>query len=104
MKWIAIIGVLAFLFYRIVMVKEGNLSFWKVANSNPDEAYLFFEASAHFTVFIDKPSGGYRNALSDGDWDGPFKMYVPSIGKSVTIYGQAPMYEAEQEEFLRSLQ
>jgi len=103
MKWILIIGVLAFFFYRIVMVKEGNLDFWKIANSNPDVAFKFFESNAHFTVFLEKPSGGYRNNLPEGEWAGPFKLYVPSIQKSVTIYGSVPDYENEEEEFLRSL-
>ncbi len=103
MKWVFIVALIVFLYWSII-VKAGNRKFWKIANSNPEDAYRFFDSSHYFTVFIDKPSGGYRNALPDGDWDGPFKMYVPSIGKSVTIYGQVPEYEAEQEEFLRSVQ
>ncbi len=100
MKWVVIIGVILYLYYRFVMVKAGNLQFWKIANSNPDEAYMFFMASENFFIFEENLGGGYRKNLPPGEWDGPFKLFVPSKRISVTIFGRVPDYEVEQDKFM----
>ena len=55
-----------------------------------------------FVVFEDKPTDGYKANLPSGEWDGPFKLHVPSINKFVTIYGRSPEYQTAQENFMRS--
>jgi len=49
-----------------------------------------------------KPPDGYRANLPSGEWDGPFKLHVPSRNKFVTIYGQSPEYDIAQENFMRT--
>lgn len=103
MEWLIGIIIFAFLFYHFIMVKNGNLDFWKIANANPEEAYLFFEKSPHFVTFDTKPNGGYKSNLPPGNWEGPFKLPVPSQGKLVTIYGHSPEYQAAQNDFIRNI-
>ena len=103
MKWFVIIIIAGFLFYRSVIVKSGNLKFWKLAKEHPDRAYAFFEDNDAFVVFIDKPEGGYKSNLSHGEWDGPFKLHVPSINQFITIYGRVPEYKTAQQNFMRSI-
>lgn len=102
MKWLVIIVVAGFLYYRFVLVKGGNLNFWKVAKANPEEAYSFFTGDDSFVVFDSKPPDGYRANLPSGEWDGPFRLHVPSRNKFVTIYGRAPEYQIAQEDFKRT--
>lgn len=102
MKWLIIIVVAGFLYYRFVLVKGGNLKFWKFAKAHPEEAYSFFMGNDAFVVFEGKPTDGYKSNLPSGEWDGPFKLHVPSINKFVTIYGRPPEYQTAQENFMRS--
>ncbi len=89
---------------RFVLVKGGNLKFWKVVNAHPEKAYSFFKANDCFVVFESEPPGGYRASLPAGEWDGPFKLPVPSKGRVVTIYGRVPEYQNAQENFIRNVQ
>ena len=104
MEWLVVAVIVGFLYYRFVLVKGGNLKFWKLANAHPEEAYSFFSANDCFVVFESEPPGGYRASLLAGEWDGPFKLSVPSKGRVVTIYGRVPEYENAQENFIRSVQ
>ena len=104
-KWliIIVIAVIAgFLYYRFILVKHGNLKFWKFVNAHPEEAYSFFMDNDAFVIFDNKPIDGYKANLPSGDWDGPFKIYVPSKYKVVTIYGRHPEFQIAQKDFMRS--
>ena len=103
MEWLIGVVIVGFLYYRFVLVKSGNLGFWTVVNGHPDEAYSFFKNNEYFEVFDSEPPGGYRANLPKGEWDGPFKLPVPSRGRVVTIYGRSPGYQAAQEGFVRSI-
>lgn len=103
MEWLIGILIVGFLYYRFVLVKGGNLKFWKVVNSHPEEAYSFFKRNDCFVVFDSDPSGGYRANLPAGEWDGPFKLPVPSKDRVVTIYGRTPEYHDAQEDFIKSI-
>ncbi len=81
--------------------KPGNIDFWKIAGSNSEAAYLFFMENDNFFVFEDKPQNGYRAHLPEGNWDGPFKLRVPSRGITFTIYGRNPGYIEAQNEFAK---
>ena len=103
MEWIVLIAIAGYLYYRFVIVKSGNLNFWKVVNRHPEKAYAFFQSNNSFVVFNGEPSGGYRANLPEDEWDGPFRLYVPSQGRFVIIYGQVPEYQIAQEHFIKSL-
>lgn len=104
MEWLIGIAVVGFLYYRFIIVKSGNLKFWKAAHANPEAAYAFFKQNSCFVVFDSEPPGGYKSNLPSGDWDGPFKFPIPSQYKVVIVYGRSPEYQAAQEDFIRSVQ
>ncbi|NGZ10449.1 MAG: hypothetical protein CV088_13850 [Nitrospira sp. LK70] len=103
MEWLIGFVVVGFLYYRFVLVKSGNLKFWKVAQANPEKAYAFFKRNPCFVVFESEPPGGCRANLPPGEWVGPFKLPVPSRNRVVMIFGRLPEYEAAQEKFIRSV-
>ena len=103
MEWLIGIAIVGFLYYHFVLVKSGNLKFWKVAHAYPEEAYAFFKRNDCFVVFDCKPPGGYKTNLPPGNWDGPFKLQVPSQNRVVTIYGRSPEYQAAQENFIGNI-
>ncbi len=97
MDIIIVIIIVASLFYYFVMVKKGNLSFWKKAAKNPDFVYeQLIEDSAWIiddeTTKIDK-----------GKFDGPFFLYVPSMGKTIKFYGEIGKYEDSQKRIKEKL-
>ena len=103
MEWLILIFVAGWAFYYFVMSKGGNLNFWSLANKNQEFAYLFFKMNDCFIIFENEPPGGCRANLPAGTWDGPFKLFVPSVGKAITIYGRAPDYLQMQDGFIKSL-
>ena len=102
MEWLVIIVIAGFIYYHFVLVKGGNIKFWKAVSGHPEEAYLFFQNNSCFIIFDVKPPGGYLTNLPAGEWEGPFKLYVPSIDKTLTIYGRTPEYQIAQKDFTRN--
>jgi hypothetical protein len=101
MKWILGIAAIGFIYYYFS--KNSSLSFWKVAHAYPEEAYVFLKQNPCFIIFEDEPTGGYKTNLPKGEWEGPFKLPVPSQNRVVTIYGRSPEYQTAQDKFVRSL-
>lgn len=89
---IAILGTLYFL-----ILKNGNLSFWKKAAKNPDFVY---EQLLQDDVWV--IDDGNRNLDKTG-LDGPFFLYVPKIGKTIQFYGKVGAYETSQEKIEKEL-
>lgn len=83
--------ILAVLFYYFVMVKNGNLSFWKKAAKNPDFVYEQLLKDNAWVVDDD------INKKDKNKYDGPFLLYVPSIGRTVKLYGESGKYEDSQK-------
>jgi len=103
MQWIILVVVLVGLYYFCIL-RPGRLDFWKLAAKYPDRSIEFFQEHDCWKVFVEKPSGGYEEALPLGDWDGPFRLAVPQLGgKLVTIYGKVPEYLTAQQEFIDRL-
>lgn len=75
-----------------ILMRKGNLRFWKIVNLDPDEFYNFI-----------KDNDAWR--LSDKDpeveLDGPYRLYVPSLGKQIKIYGVIGMFEDSQTEYIK---
>lgn len=59
MEWLIGIAIVSFLYYRFVLVKGGNLKFWKVVHAYPEETYALFKSNPAFVVFDSEPPGGY---------------------------------------------
>lgn len=88
---IILVIILAVLYYYFVMVKHGNLSFWKKAAKNPD---FFYEQLLKDDVWL--VDDGVTK-IDKGRYDGPFLLYVPSIGKTIKFYGEVGKYEDSQK-------
>jgi hypothetical protein len=100
MQWI-VIAVILIVAYYFVILKPGRLDFWKVASNHPDDVYEMFQQQDCWLVFVEKPEGGYKNELPDGEWDGPFNLAIPKLGgRLITVYGRVPDYEAAQQQFM----
>lgn len=65
--------------------------FWRAASKYPEAAYQWFTAESCWQIVNTRPSA---------EWCGPFKLYVPSIGKMIHVYGRVPDYEQSQHSFL----
>jgi hypothetical protein len=83
---IAILGIL----YYVVILRNGNLSFWKKVAENPDFVYDQFLQNDAWV--IDDGTG----KIDKAGLDGPFLLYVPSIGKTIKFYGKVGEYEESQ--------
>ncbi|MFA5134992.1 MAG: hypothetical protein WC505_04380 [Patescibacteria group bacterium] len=73
------------------MKKQGGLGFWKKATKNPelvlkelmnDDAWIIDDGTAK---------------VDEREYDGPFLLHVPSLGKMVKIYGKVGKYEDSQK-------
>jgi hypothetical protein len=73
------------------MVKNGNLSFWKKAAKNPDFVY---EQLLKDTAWIIDDG---TTEIDKEKFNGPFLLYVPSMGKTIKFYGEFGKCEASQK-------
>lgn len=103
MEWAIGFAIFAFLFYKFVLAKSGNLNFWKIVARHPDEFYLFIKDNPSFFVFEGESSARLRAKLPSGEWEGPFKLAVPSRNIVITFFGLMPGYKTEQAKFLESI-
>lgn len=103
MEWIIGVVIIGFLYYKFVLVKAGNLNFWKTIARHPDEFYEFIKNNQNFIVFETESSAGLRGKLPPGDWEGPFKLAVPSKKIVINFFGLLPAYKMEQEKFLKGI-
>ena len=90
---IAILGAL----YYFVILRNGNLSFWKKAAKNPDFVYEQFLQDDSWVI-----DDGSRK-LDKTELDGPFLLYVPKIGKTIRFYGKVGAYEKSQDKIEKEL-
>lgn len=99
MQWILLVVILIVVYY-LVILKPGRLDFWKVASKHPDDVFEMFQQQDCWSVFLEKPEGGYKSELPPGEWDGPFMFVVPKLGgKRIIVYGKVPEYQKAQQEF-----
>src|SRR3546814_2708996 len=83
LSFAAVIGGLA-LFLNLA----GRLSFWKLASKLPEEAIRFMESHPAWvlTYNSERPPG----------YSGPYFLSVPSIGRTVRIYGDPDRMEESE--------
>lgn len=98
MDWLFGFAILGFLYYWFVMRKAGNLKFWQVAARHPSEAMTFFATRDCF--FIDLSGNVDKKGLGE-NWVGPFFFSMPSVNRTVKIYGRTPDYLIAQQEFVK---
>ena len=88
----AIMIVLVVFIVLFLLMRKGNLKFWKIVNLDPDEFYNFI-----------KDSDAWR--LSNEDTtvklDGPYRLYVPNLGQQIKVYGVVGLYENSQAKYIK---
>lgn len=91
MNIIIFIIILVALFYYFVIVKNGNLSFWKKAAKNPD--FVYEQLLKDDAWIVDDGT----SKIDKDKFDGPFLLYIPSVGKTIKFYGEVGKYENSQK-------
>jgi len=99
MDIIIFVVVLVVIFY-FVYIKYGNLSFWRKASKNPD--YVHQCLSNDDAWLID--DGTLPSIQDKSGLDGPFLLYVPSLGKTIKFYGKVGKYEDSQKMIEKELE
>ncbi|MCH7883051.1 hypothetical protein IIA95_01380 [Patescibacteria group bacterium] len=106
MEWIILffIGLGLYLFFTL---RVGKYKFWKLVGRNPEEAYRYFKNHPEAWMVLDTNqikdiSKHLRNKNPEykEKWVGPYRLYVPSIGGDIQIYGKKDLYEKEQDKLI----
>lgn len=92
MNIIIFIIILATIFCFVIL-KLGNLSFWKKAAKKPDFVYEHLLKDSAWVI----DEGTSDINIDKNKFDGPFLLYVPSIGKTIKFYGEIGKYEDSQK-------
>jgi hypothetical protein len=95
MEWVLTV-IIAVAMYWFFVLRMGNLSFWQLAAKYPDEAYKHYLKDECW--FIDE----VPTNIDMKDVVGPFKLIVPELGRSISVYGIADQIDKSQDEFIRS--
>lgn len=97
MDIIIFIVFLSAVFYYFVMVRNGNLSFWKKASKDPDFVYEQLLEDMAWII------ADGETKIDKDKYDGPFLLYVPSIGRTIKFYGEIGKYEDSQKRIEQEL-
>ncbi len=93
MEW-AFTAVIAIAMYWFFILRPGKISFWKLAARHPNEAYHHFLNGDCW--FIDEVPTNIKKE----DVVGPFKLIVPELQRSISVYGLAKEIDNSQAEFI----
>ena len=96
MLTLVLITILVLLIYYFVVVRNGNLKFWKIISKNPDLFFSLIESDPAW--FID--NGDSVRNISLNDYDGPYFLFIPSLQKTIKFYGKIGSYETSQKNIL----
>lgn len=94
-----ILLVIGFGWFILEFFRAGNFNFWKEVKNDPDAFYGYFLESKAWYV-IDGIHNRDKPIPNESDWDGPYRLVVPSLNKTVTIYGKVGQYKEEQLKIL----
>jgi hypothetical protein len=89
--YIIIAVILIVVYYYVVVVKRGKLSFWHKAAKNPDFVYMQIRQDGAWKI------DDGNTQIDKERFAGPFRLYVPLIGKVVRFYGEIGKYEDSQK-------
>lgn len=69
-----------------------NPRFWKVIRSHPDYARELFLNGTEWRVFYEEPHDGYKSAVPNDEWMGPFRVYLrdrqTGYGRWAHVFGR----------------
>ena len=89
MNYIILIAILV-VFLLIIIIKFGNLSFWKIAQKDPE--FVYKQLKNNDAWIIDDGSV----VVDKKQYDGPFFLPIPSMNVILKIYGKIGKYEESQ--------
>ena len=86
------------LLYCLLTSRQKSFPFWKLASEIPDQAYEWFLNDPCWVIY-DPPSG--KNEEPDrNEYNGGFYLYVPSLGRKITVYGKFDLIEESEKRFI----
>lgn len=86
------------LLYCLSTSRQKSFPFWKLVSEIPDQAYEWFLNEPCWVIY-DPPSG--KNEVPDkNEYSGGFFLYVPSIGRKITVYGKFNSIEESEKRFI----
>jgi hypothetical protein len=95
LEWIILVlGVVIYLYIRW---RRPSARFWRAAATYPEAAYQWFTIEDCWRVVSDSGADAGRPSA---EWTGPFRLYVPSLGRTIRVYGRYPELEQSQSRFL----
>jgi hypothetical protein len=95
LEWIVL--VLAVAIYLYIRSRRPSARFWRAAATYPEVAFQWFTTEECWHVAIEE---GEDTGRPSAEWTGPFRLYVPSLDRTVRIYGRYPDFEQSQSRFL----
>lgn len=82
----------------LLTTRTKSFPFWKLASDIPDQAYEWFLNDPCWVIY-DPPSG--RNEKPDrNEYSGGFLLYVPSLGRRITVYGKFDLIAESEKRFI----
>ena len=90
------------IFFIIISIMSGKLSFWRLAAKKPDEVFRMIYDN-HEVWVVDNGSPDTWKGINKEEYSGPFRLYVPALNQVVIIYGKADRIEQEQERIMEVL-
>lgn len=103
MTWWIVVGMLVVGWF-VTAHFMGNPKFWRLVQRKPETAYMLFRLNPHrWLIFETKPPGGYRSVAPSPEWVGPFRLVVPSLGKTIVIFGRSEGLEEAENEMVDKL-
>jgi hypothetical protein len=95
-EWI-VAGLLGLICWRWVSNRKGNLRFWQLVAKHPHLAFIFFKVEKCW--FIDE----VPKDVAAANLVGPFRVFIPSVGRLVTLWGLHPDYLESEDRFAEGL-
>lgn len=101
MAWLIGLGLALFLYWPFIL-RPGGLGFWRSVARNPEAAYIHFKNDPTWTI-LEADSVDRRELLQREEWDGPFRLWIPTLGREIILFGRVGEYERSQRAFLEEL-
>lgn len=84
-------------FYYLIFIRKGKVSFWKIVAKNPD---LFYENIRDNKAWVVEDES---TDIDKSKYAGPFRLFVPSQSKTIVFYGVEGKYEESQKEIVEKM-
>lgn len=84
--------------YGILTSRLRSFPFWKVVSELPDEAYDWFTEDPCWSIY--DPANGQSVKPNLNDYNGGFPVYVPKLGRRITVYGRFDQIAESEHRFL----